>query len=80
VRPVTSRVVGRSCSFHPGVGYLPLTFPGDLAKLDKAGITPLCLGAKDPFTTTALASQLCDGSAWPYSSCQFHHSYGGVWG
>ena len=39
---------------QPGPGYLPPTFLDDLAKLDKAGITPLCLGAKDPFTTTAL--------------------------
>jgi glucose/mannose transport system substrate-binding protein len=39
---------------QPGAGYLPSTFLDDLAKLDKAGITPLCLGAKDPFTTTAL--------------------------
>ncbi|HZA17344.1 MAG TPA: ABC transporter substrate-binding protein [Pseudonocardiaceae bacterium] len=39
---------------QPGPGYLPPTFLHDLAKLDKAGITPLCLGAKDPFTTTAL--------------------------
>jgi glucose/mannose transport system substrate-binding protein len=38
----------------PGAGYLPSTFLDDLAKLDKAGSTPLCLGAKDPFTTTAL--------------------------
>lgn len=22
----------------------------------------------------------CDSSASPYSSCQFHHTYGGVWG
>lgn len=39
---------------QPGAGYLPPTFLDDLAKLDKAGITPLCLGAKDSFTTTAL--------------------------
>jgi glucose/mannose transport system substrate-binding protein len=39
---------------QPGAGYLPPAFLDDLAKLDKAGITPLCLGAKDPFTTTAL--------------------------
>jgi glucose/mannose transport system substrate-binding protein len=39
---------------QPGAGYLAPTFLDDLAKLDKAGITPLCLGAKDPFTTTAL--------------------------
>jgi glucose/mannose transport system substrate-binding protein len=39
---------------EPGAGYQPPTFLGDLAKLDAAGVTPLCLGAKDPFTTTAL--------------------------
>ncbi|MDQ3825032.1 MAG: ABC transporter substrate-binding protein [Actinomycetota bacterium] len=39
---------------QPKAGYLPPDFLNDLAKLDKAGITPLCLGAKDPFTTTAL--------------------------
>ena len=39
---------------QPGAGYLPPAFLNDLAKLDQAGITPLCLGAKDPFTTTAL--------------------------
>jgi len=38
----------------PGAGYSPPTFLADLGKLDKAGVTPLCLGAKDPFTTTAL--------------------------
>jgi glucose/mannose transport system substrate-binding protein len=39
---------------QPGAGYLPTTFLDDLAKLDKAGTTPLCMGAKDPFTTAAL--------------------------
>jgi glucose/mannose transport system substrate-binding protein len=39
---------------QPGAGYPPPTFLADLAKLAKAGVTPLCLGAKDPFTTTAL--------------------------
>jgi glucose/mannose transport system substrate-binding protein len=39
---------------QPGAGYLLPAFLDDLAKLDKAGITPLCLGAKDTFTTTAL--------------------------
>jgi glucose/mannose transport system substrate-binding protein len=38
----------------PGAGYSPPTFLADLGKLDNAGVTPLCLGAKDPFTTTAL--------------------------
>ena len=26
------------------------------------------------------ASYAWGGWPWPYSSCQFHHSYGGVWG
>jgi glucose/mannose transport system substrate-binding protein len=39
---------------QPGAGYPSQTFLEDLAKLDRAGVTPLCLGAKDPFTTTAL--------------------------
>ncbi|HTF50771.1 MAG TPA: ABC transporter substrate-binding protein [Pseudonocardia sp.] len=38
----------------PGPGYSLPTFLTDLEKLDRAGVTPLCLGAKDPFTTTAL--------------------------
>jgi glucose/mannose transport system substrate-binding protein len=38
----------------PGAGYQFPAFLDDLAKLDKAGVTPLCLGARDPFTTTAL--------------------------
>jgi glucose/mannose transport system substrate-binding protein len=39
---------------EPGSGYDLKTFVADLAKLDGAGVTPLCLGAKDPFTTTAV--------------------------
>ncbi len=39
---------------QPGAGYQFPAFLNDLAKLDQAGITPLCLGAKDPFTTAAL--------------------------
>jgi glucose/mannose transport system substrate-binding protein len=38
----------------PVAGYPPPAFLADLAKLDAAGVTPLCLGAKDAFTTTAL--------------------------
>jgi glucose/mannose transport system substrate-binding protein len=38
----------------PAAGYPAPTFLGDLAKLNSAGVTPLCLGAKDPFTTAAL--------------------------
>jgi glucose/mannose transport system substrate-binding protein len=39
---------------EPGAGYPLPAFLDDLAKLDKVGVTPLCLGAKDPFTTSAL--------------------------
>ena len=39
---------------EPGADYTTATFVDDLAKLDESGVTPLCLGAKDPFTTTAL--------------------------
>jgi glucose/mannose transport system substrate-binding protein len=38
----------------PGAGYQPAAFLADLAKLKAAGVTPLCLGAKDAFTTPAL--------------------------
>jgi glucose/mannose transport system substrate-binding protein len=38
----------------PAAPYPPAAFEADLAKLRQAGITPLCLGAKDPFTTAAL--------------------------
>lgn len=38
----------------PGAGYTAEAFAADLAKLDAAGTVPLCLGAKDRFTTTAL--------------------------
>jgi glucose/mannose transport system substrate-binding protein len=38
----------------PAAGYRPEVFLGDLARLEQAGITPLCLGAKDQFTTPAL--------------------------
>jgi glucose/mannose transport system substrate-binding protein len=47
-------LLARAGVAQPGAGYLSTTFLDDLAKLDKAGIKPLCLGAKDPFTTTAL--------------------------
>ena len=39
---------------EPGADYTTAAFMDDLATLDEAGVTPLCLGAKDPFTTTAL--------------------------
>lgn len=38
----------------PVAPYPAPAFEADLAKLKQAGITPLCLGAKDPFTTAAL--------------------------
>lgn len=38
----------------PAAGYDPKAFIADLDALKKAGVTPLCLGAKDPFTTAAL--------------------------
>jgi glucose/mannose transport system substrate-binding protein len=38
----------------PASGYTTKAFIADLEKLDKAGVTPLCLGAKDAFTTPAL--------------------------
>ena len=39
---------------NPSAGYTPERFLSDLAELDAAGVIPLCLGAKDRFTTTAL--------------------------
>jgi hypothetical protein len=30
--------------------------------------------------TAFFASYAWGGLPWPYSSCQFHHAYGGVWG
>ncbi|MFL5284430.1 MAG: ABC transporter substrate-binding protein [Rhodopila sp.] len=38
----------------PSSGYAATTFAADLAKVKTHGITPLCLGAKDRFTTTEL--------------------------
>jgi glucose/mannose transport system substrate-binding protein len=38
----------------PTTGYTTKAFIADLETLDKAGVTPLCLGAKDPFTTAAV--------------------------
>ena len=39
---------------EPVADYTTDAFVDDLAKLDESGVTPLCLGAKDPFTTTAV--------------------------
>ena len=38
----------------PSSGYTTKQFLSDLGKLKSAGVTPLCLGAKDRFTTAAL--------------------------
>lgn len=38
----------------PGAGYTVEAFVDDLDALEDAGVTPLCLGAKDQFTTAAL--------------------------
>lgn len=38
----------------PSSGYAATTFAGDLSALKNHGVTPLCLGAKDRFTTTEL--------------------------
>ncbi len=38
----------------PTDDYTSAAFLDDLGKLKQAGVTPLCLGAKDPFTTAAL--------------------------
>lgn len=38
----------------PGNGYTTEDWIADLGTLDQAGVTPLCLGARDAFTTVAL--------------------------
>jgi glucose/mannose transport system substrate-binding protein len=38
----------------PSAGYDLAAFLGDLRRLRDAGVTPLCLGARDPFTTVEL--------------------------
>jgi glucose/mannose transport system substrate-binding protein len=47
-------LLARAGVAEPGADYRLPTFLDDLAALDRAGVTPLCLGAKDPFTTAAL--------------------------
>jgi glucose/mannose transport system substrate-binding protein len=47
-------LLARAGVAEPGAGYALPTFLDDLGALDRAGATPLCLGAKDPFTTSAL--------------------------
>jgi glucose/mannose transport system substrate-binding protein len=49
----------------PGAGYTAAQFRADLGTLDDAGITPLCLGAKDAFTTTALFENTLLGVVGP---------------
>jgi glucose/mannose transport system substrate-binding protein len=49
-----SALLARAGVATPVAPYPPATFEADLGKLKQAGITPLCLGAKDPFTTAAL--------------------------
>lgn len=51
----------------PGAGYDAAAFTADLATLDRAGVTPLCLGGKDRFTKVelfenVLLSQVGSGS------------------
>lgn len=48
------KVLAKAGVANPSAGYTPDKFVSDLAKLEAAGVTPLCLGAKDRFTTTAL--------------------------
>jgi glucose/mannose transport system substrate-binding protein len=49
-----SALLARAGVATPAAPYPVATFEADLGKLKQAGITPLCLGAKDPFTTAAL--------------------------
>jgi glucose/mannose transport system substrate-binding protein len=49
----------------PASGYTADAFAADLEKLKAAGITPLCLGAKDPFTTAALFENTLLGVVGP---------------
>jgi glucose/mannose transport system substrate-binding protein len=48
------KVLAKAGVANPSAGYTQEKFVSDLAKLDAAGVIPLCLGAKDRFTTTAL--------------------------
>lgn len=45
----------------PGVGYSSDQLLADLKTVDGAGVTALCLGAKDPFATTALFENVLYG-------------------
>jgi glucose/mannose transport system substrate-binding protein len=46
----------------PAPGYDLVTFGSDLRRLRDAGVTPLCLGARDPFTTVELFENVLLGS------------------
>ncbi len=46
----------------PSSGYAAATFAADLATLKAHGVTPLCLGAKDRFTTTELFENILLGT------------------
>ena len=48
------KMLAKAGAANPSAGYTAENFVSDLAKLKAAGVTPLCLGAKDRFTTTAL--------------------------
>jgi glucose/mannose transport system substrate-binding protein len=46
---------------RPAAGYSTDAFLADLRVLDEEGVTPLCLGARDPFTTAALFENILLG-------------------
>jgi|tagenome__1003787_1003787.scaffolds.fasta_scaffold20967111_1 glucose/mannose transport system substrate-binding protein len=48
------KVLERAGVTPPSSGYTLAAFRADLAKVKAAGVTPLCLGGKDPFTTVEL--------------------------
>jgi glucose/mannose transport system substrate-binding protein len=49
-----TKLLGQAGVTPPTTGYSADAFRDDLAKVAQAGLTPLCLGAKDRFTTAAL--------------------------
>lgn len=62
----------------PATGYTTEAFLADLAKLKAAGVTPLCLGAKDTFATAELFENtlLGNGGASAWKALTGH---GGTW-
>jgi len=50
---------------EPSGDYSPEQFAGDLAKLKGKGITPICLGAKDPFAAPQLFENTLLGTIGP---------------